>query len=111
GMKMPTGLLAWCKTDFPHIDRTHIPVPQNRGQELFALNSLTHTRAIPAGTARMQVTSNRLDTPRRVRGYNYNLLRCYPRRMANFSRHGMLFSVSGSPNSSAILSGDGLDEE
>jgi hypothetical protein len=31
--------------------------------------------------------------------------------MADFNRNGMLFSSGDSPNSSAILSGDGLDEE
>lgn len=96
---------------FPHIDRADIPVSQNRCQELFALHWLTHTCAIRGGTARMQVTANSPDTPCRVEGYNYNLSRCYPRRMADFCRRDMLFSVSGSPNSSPILSGDGLDEE
>jgi hypothetical protein len=51
------------------------------------------------------------DTPVRLHGYNYNLSSCYPRRMADFNRNGMLFSSGDSPNSSAILSGDGLDEE
>ena len=31
--------------------------------------------------------------------------------MTDFNRNGMLFSSGDSPNSSAILSGDGLDEE
>jgi hypothetical protein len=47
----------------------------------------------------------------RVHGYNYDLCVCYPRRMAEFNRNGMLFSSGDSPYSSTILSGDGLDEE
>jgi hypothetical protein len=37
-MDVPTGLLAWLKADFPHIDRSDIPVSQNRSQELLPLN-------------------------------------------------------------------------
>ena len=51
------------------------------------------------------------DTPLGLEGYNYNLPFCYPRRMADSSRKGMLFSSGDSPTLSAILSGDGLDEE
>jgi hypothetical protein len=37
------------------------------------------------------------DTPLRLRGYNYNLSSCYPRRMADFNRNDMLFSSGDSP--------------
>jgi len=46
----------------------------------------------------------------KLHGYNYNLLPCYPRRMVDSIRNGMLFSSSDSPKPSAILSGEGLDE-
>jgi hypothetical protein len=36
-------------------------------------------------------------TPLRLRGYNYNFSCCYPRRMADLSRNGMLFSSGDSP--------------
>lgn len=49
--------------------------------------------------------------PRKVHDYNYNLSSCYPRRMADFNRNGMIFSSGDSPNSSAILSGGRLGEE
>jgi hypothetical protein len=36
-------------------------------------------------------------TPLRLHGYNYNLFCCYPRRMVDSSRNGMLFSSGDSP--------------
>jgi hypothetical protein len=42
---------------------------------------------------------NLRDTPVRLHGYNYNLSFCYPRRMADSNRNGMLFSSGDSPNS------------
>jgi hypothetical protein len=39
-MKMPACLLAWFKTDFPHIDRGNISSAQNRSQQLFPLDRL-----------------------------------------------------------------------
>ncbi len=52
---MPTGLLAWLEADFPHIDRSDIPVSQNRCQELLPLNCLAHGSVIRGGRARMQI--------------------------------------------------------
>jgi hypothetical protein len=45
------------------------------------------------------------DTPVTLHRYNYNLSFCYPRRMADSNRNGMLFSSGDSPNSSTILFG------
>jgi hypothetical protein len=33
-----------------------------------------------------------------VYGYNYDLRLCYPRRMVDFNRNGMLFSSGDSPS-------------
>jgi hypothetical protein len=44
-------------------------------------------------------------------GYNYNLRLCYPRRMVDSSRNGMLFFRQRFFKASAILSGEGLKEE
>jgi hypothetical protein len=39
------------------------------------------------------------NTSASLHGYNYNLCLCYPSRMADFHRNGMLFSSGDSPNS------------